>query len=161
MEGNFENIKLERENYLESKDKEIADRLASLGINFDYSINKEGKLVYNFYNVKGLDHSAFLLDADNKKIIYQALHFGEDKFEEPGNKKEVTPEELMQYLLEKFPGVDNIIFSCCNPERAKIFFDNIDDKIIFLGTGSGTYSTWYNSKENKFSSVRNIKIGDK
>lgn len=149
--------KNEDQNPLESRDVEVSDKLSSLGIKFESSINNEGKLVYTFPNVKKLGHSAFLLDTDNKKIIYQALHFGEDKFEEPGSKKEVKPDELIQYLSEKFPEADNIIFSCCNPDRARTFFTVTDDKIIFIGTGSGNYSTWYNDKENELFSIRNTK----
>jgi hypothetical protein len=152
-----ENINNEKINILESRDQEIADKLSYLGINFDYSINNDGKLVYNFYNAKKLSHAAFLLDADNKKIIYQALHFGENIFEEPGNKEEVSSDKLVQYLSEKFPNTDNIIFSCCNPDGARISFANADDKIIFIGTGTGTYSTHYNEKDKVLSSVKNTK----
>lgn len=143
-------------NFLELRDQEINDRLGSLGIKYERSINGDGKLVYTFYNVEKLDHSAFLLNSDNKRIIYQALHFGGDKFEEPGNKKEVDIDELVKYLLNKFPDADNIIFSCCNPDKARSLLNkNMNDKITFIGTGSGTYSTWYNDKDKKLSSVRN------
>jgi hypothetical protein len=154
MEG-LENIRNKEENSLDSRDQEVANKLIYLGIKFDYSINNDGKLVYNFYNAKQLGNAAFSLDADNKTIIYQALHFGGEKFEEPGNKKEINPDELMKYLSEKFPEADNIIFSCCEPDKARTFFADMGDKIIFIGTGSSTYSTWYNSKENKLSSVKN------
>ncbi|MEK7635245.1 MAG: hypothetical protein AAB446_02340 [Patescibacteria group bacterium] len=156
MEG-LENIKNEEKTLLESKDQEVADRLGSLGIKFDYSINNDGKLIYNFYNVKQLGNAAFSLETDNKTTIYQALHFGGENFEEPGSKKEITPDELIQYLSEKFPEASNIIFSCCYPDKARTLLNKMGDKIIFIGTGSDTYSTWYNSKENKLSSVRNTK----
>jgi hypothetical protein len=135
---------------------ETNNKLNSLGIKYECSINGDGKLVYTFYDVEKLDHSAFLISSDNKKVIYQALHFGEDKFEEPGSKKEVDIDELVQYLSEKFPDADNIIFSCCNPDKAKTLLgEGLNDKITFIGTGSGTYSTWYNDRDKKLSSVRN------
>ena len=155
MEGNFENIKTEQKETLESRDLEIMGKLNSLGVMFDYSINNEGNLVYNFYDAKRLEHAAFLLHTDNKIIVYQALHFGEDKFKEPESKKEVTPDELVQYLSEKFPDANKIIFSCCNPDRAKTFFAETNGKIIFIGTGNGTYSTWYNENEKMLTSVKN------
>ena len=38
----LENTKNEGVALLESRDQEVADKLSSLGINFDYSINDEG-----------------------------------------------------------------------------------------------------------------------
>ena len=157
MLSNMEGLKqkIENEKTLESRDQEISDKLNSLGIKFEGSINSDGKLVYTFPNARKLDHSAFKLDTDGRNIVYQAVHFGEGKFEEPGSEKEVTPNELIQYLSEKFPEADAIIFSCCDPDGARALLSSTDDKFIFIGTGSGTYSTWYNDKENKLSSVRN------
>lgn len=143
---------------LESRDQEVANRLSSLGIKFESSVNSDGELVYTFHNVKEIDNnSAFLLDAGSKKIIYQSLHFGHEKFSEPGSNKEVSPQELLQYLSEKFPEADNFIFSCCSPDKARALLTDVDDKLIFIGTGIGNYSTWHYDKENKLSSVKNIK----
>ena len=61
----------------------------------------------------------------------------------------------MQYISKKFPDADNIILSCCKPDKAQTLLADIDDKIIFIGTGPNTYSTWYNSNENKLSSIKN------
>ena len=90
----FKRPKTEEEIFLEPKDWEVA---------------------------KQLGNAAFFLDADNKTVIYQALHFGGKKFEEPRSKKEINPDELMKYLSEKFPETDNIIFSCCEPDKARTF----------------------------------------
>lgn len=148
---------IKKEKTLEQIDQEIANKLSSLGIKFERSINSGGELVYTFSNVRKLDHNAFLLDTNSKKIIYQSLHFDGEKFEEPKSKKEVAPRELIQYLSEKFSEADNFIFSCCFPDKARAFLADMDDKIIFIGTGFGPYSTWYNDKENKLSSVKNTK----
>lgn len=143
---------------IEPSDAEVIEKLKALGLNFEYFINDDDKFVYIFNNVQSADQSAFWLDAGDKKIIYQALHFGEDRFCDPANEKEITPKKLQDYLSEKFPGAEKIIFSCCNPDTAKQLFEIRDDKIIFAGTGTGTYSTWYSSSENSISSVKNTKI---
>ena len=147
--------KNEAVNSIELRDQEVIDKLKSLGINFEYFINSDGKFVYTFNNVVEADRAAYWLDASGAKIIYQALHFGKDKFVEPGSKEEVTPDNLLKYLSEKFPEAEKIIFSCCNPDNAKKTFGYRSDKIIFIGNGTGTYSTWYNKEEGKISSVRN------
>jgi hypothetical protein len=135
----------------------VVDRLSSLGINFDFVLEHDGRLIYNFYNVEKIGRADFLLSAKDKEIIYQAAHFGEGKFEEPGSGIEAAPDELSLYLSKKFPKANNIILSCCNPDQAKIVFGNANNKVIFIGVGSNNYSTFYYDKEKKLSSVRNIK----
>lgn len=156
MEENFKNIKIE-EKSLDTRDQEVVNKLNSLEIKFNNFVNSDNKLIYTFSDVKRLDHNAFLLDANNKKIIYLSLHFDfkEGKFEELRSGREITPDKLTKYLSEKFPEADNIILSCCAPERARDLLREMSDKIIFIGTGVGTYSTWYYDKESKLSSVKN------
>ncbi len=147
--------KIEELNSIELRDQDVIDRLKSLGINFEYSINSDGKFVYTFNNVVEAGHASYWLDAGGAKIIYKALHFGKDKFEDPGSKEEIRPNDLLKYLSEKYPEAEKIIFSSCNPDSAKKSFGNMSDKIVFIGNGTGTYSTWYSEREKKVSSVRN------
>lgn len=157
MEGFLNTLKSERKKPLESRDQEIVDKLTSFGLRFDCSINTDGNLIYTFYDAKRLGDAAFLLSADNKEIIYQGLHFGEDSFEEPGSKRKITPDELIQYLLIKFPNAEQVICSCCNPDTARAFFTDDNTGIIFIGAGSGTYSTWYDEDSHTLLSVKNTR----
>lgn len=141
---------------LNANDQEVVDKLRSLGINFDYSLEDNNRLTYNFYNTEKLGDSCFLIETEGKRVIYQALHFSGDKFQEPHGERSVLPIELVQYLSNKFPDADNVIVSCCNPDKVRAILKDVDGKIIFIGNGFETYSTWYFKMEKRLSSVRNV-----
>jgi len=143
-----------REKNIESIDmieKSIIEKLDSLGINYKHLKNKDGKLIYRFFNVKELGRGIFHLDAKDKNIIYHAFHFGKGKFKHPENKNaknNISSDKILKYLKEKFSDADEFVLSCCYPDKARKKFEETSNKPIILGSGDSEYNTIHNSKKH-------------
>jgi len=65
-----------------------------------------------------------------------------------GDKDETTPEEFLESMNQRFPGADEIIYSCCYPDEARVAFQGSEDKPLIIGSGSVEYKTVHNSRKN-------------
>lgn len=137
---------MKEENFVESVEQSVTERLDSLGVNYECTKDDNGKLIYRFFNVNGLEGGAFSLDAQGKSVVFQSFHFDDGKFKNPIDKSEITPNELLEMIKEKFPDADEFVYSCCNPDGARSLFH--DDSRIILGSGSSEYKTVHNSFSN-------------
>jgi hypothetical protein len=147
MEGyDFSQIKKnEKTNPIETSNQVIIEKLDSLGVNYKSSINGNSESEYTFFNVLEEGSGVFSLDAQGKRVIFQTLHFDENNFKHPDNKKNtISPKDLLTYTAEKFPDADEIIYSCCNPEEAR---KKINSHLI-IGSGFSEYRTVYNSRNH-------------
>ena len=135
-------------------DREKINFLESLGVNFTYEI-KDNKLIFNFLNAVRIAHSAFLLDAGDKKILYKSLHFDNNEFSDTEDKRKIDSDKIPDYFKEKFPDVDEFILSCCNPDGARKILEGLGVIIFIIGSGSGTYSTWYDKEKKIVSNISN------
>jgi len=139
--GNFFN-KESKDNFFETIEKTILEKLDSLGVNYKCSKNREGRLIYTFLNVQEAGDGAFYLDAKGKRIVYFSFHHDDGKFKHPEYKQETSPDEILKYANEKFSDADEIIYSCCYPDEAR---KNIQKPVLIIGAGSSEYRTVYNS----------------
>jgi len=136
-------------NKVENSENSILQKLNSFGLNYEYKKDKDGKLIYQFNNVKEADGGAFWLDSKDMKILFQTFHFDEGKFKNPTDKSEITSDELFKYISEKFPDANEIVYSCCHPDDAKIALENTpNNKLLIIGSGSSEYKTIHNSNKN-------------
>lgn len=133
----------------EISEREIVEKINSLGINYEH-LERKGKSIYTFFNVKPEGHNAFLLDTnEGKKVIFQTIHFDKDEFKNPSEiTGKVSPEEMFQYVSKKFNDADEIIYNCCYPDDAKEVVKGMKNKPIIIGSGSSEYRTVYNSNKN-------------
>ncbi|MFA5124341.1 MAG: hypothetical protein WC473_00740 [Patescibacteria group bacterium] len=126
-------------------EKTILERLDSLGINYKYSKNQDGRLTYIFLNVQEAGNGAFYLDAKDKRIAFFSFHYDGGKFKHPEDKHEVSSDELLGYANERFSDVDEIIYSCCYPDDVRRI---VQKPLLIIGSGPSEYRTVYNSRNH-------------
>ncbi|HPL92965.1 MAG TPA: hypothetical protein PLB38_01625 [bacterium] len=132
-------------NSFEAAEKTVLEKLDSLGVNYKYSKNRDGRLIYTFLNVQEAGGGAFYLDAKDKKIVYFSFHHDESKFKHPEDMHEISSDELLDYANKKFSDADEIIYSCCYPDTARKRFQK---PVLIIGAGSLEYRTVHNSINN-------------
>jgi hypothetical protein len=145
----FDKIFNKKNEFLENTEQATIEKLDSLEINYKHSLDKNGKVIYRFFNVTEENLGVFILDAKDKKVVFHTFHFGEDRFKHPEDKNsDISPDNLIKYVSEKFPDIDNLIVSCCYPDDAKNLFQDTETKPIILGFGLSEYKTIYNDKKH-------------
>ncbi len=127
-------------------EEEIIEKLNLLSINFKYFKNKEDRIEYIFLNVQKVEGTnAFYLDTKDKKVIYFHFHFNGNNILHPKDKHVISAEELLEYMNDNFEDVDEIVYGCCYPDRARKI---IRKPVFIIGSGfSSEYRTKYNSRK--------------